>query len=215
MDLADIIGAEGVHEIQQLGEIRFHALGDSGHGNAHDAERVADDMAGATSPEPTGSSRAAAPPWRRYLWRTSSITMASASTRRIGTILARSLPFPETMTGSPVTAGRTPGAFLDNFCANTVAVAPQASASGIYRQTMTQPGILVAGGAFRPCRRLYSNRIENPGISAPRLARWIQANSIGWLKACMIRGMADKKALMWRRTTRRTARAAQRKPANG
>ena len=45
IDLATIIGTDGVQEIEQLGEIRFHAVGDSGSGHADDAEKVADDMA--------------------------------------------------------------------------------------------------------------------------------------------------------------------------
>src|SRR5579862_4379160 len=45
MNLSDIIGADGVNQIQKLGEIRFHTLGDSGVGHAEDAEKVADDMA--------------------------------------------------------------------------------------------------------------------------------------------------------------------------
>ncbi len=45
MDLSDIIGSDGVNEIQTLGEIRFHALGDSGVGHADEAEKVAEDMA--------------------------------------------------------------------------------------------------------------------------------------------------------------------------
>src|SRR5690242_8078596 len=42
--LADIIGADGVREIEQLGEIRFHAVGDTGVGHADEAEKVSNDM---------------------------------------------------------------------------------------------------------------------------------------------------------------------------
>jgi hypothetical protein len=45
MDLAEIIGSDGVKEIAQLGEIRFHALGDTGVGHAQEAEQVSEDMA--------------------------------------------------------------------------------------------------------------------------------------------------------------------------
>jgi len=45
MDLTEIIGAAGVTEIEGVGEIRFHALGDSGVGMAHEAELVSDEMA--------------------------------------------------------------------------------------------------------------------------------------------------------------------------
>ena len=45
IDLADIIGASAVTAIQNIGEIRFHALGDSGVGHADEAEAVANEMA--------------------------------------------------------------------------------------------------------------------------------------------------------------------------
>src|ERR1035441_2668939 len=45
MDLAEVIGAAGVTEIEGVAEIRFHALGDSGVGMAHEAEQVSDEMA--------------------------------------------------------------------------------------------------------------------------------------------------------------------------
>src|SRR6478672_9415006 len=51
VDLAHVIGATGVKEIENLGELRFHALGDSGHGNAEDAQKVAEDMAIDFKPE--------------------------------------------------------------------------------------------------------------------------------------------------------------------
>ena len=45
IELADIIGKDGVQEITQLGEMRFHALGDSGVSHAVEAEQIAEDMA--------------------------------------------------------------------------------------------------------------------------------------------------------------------------
>jgi hypothetical protein len=45
MDLSEVIGADGVKEIQDLGEICFHALCDTGVGTAHEAQLVADEMA--------------------------------------------------------------------------------------------------------------------------------------------------------------------------
>jgi hypothetical protein len=45
INLETIIGTDAVSEIEQLGEIRFHTLGDSGVGHADEAEQVADDMA--------------------------------------------------------------------------------------------------------------------------------------------------------------------------
>jgi len=46
MKLADIVGKQGSDEIKALGEIRFHALGDSGVNHAEQAENVAEEMAG-------------------------------------------------------------------------------------------------------------------------------------------------------------------------
>src|SRR5437870_1710109 len=45
MDLSAMIGSDGVDEIQKLGEIRFHTLGDSGDNPAEDAEKIAEEMA--------------------------------------------------------------------------------------------------------------------------------------------------------------------------
>ena len=45
MDLSEVIGAAGVKEIEDLGEIRFHALGDSGVGQAHESQLVSDELA--------------------------------------------------------------------------------------------------------------------------------------------------------------------------
>ena len=45
IDLSEIIGSDGVDEIEKLGEIRFHSLGDSGVNHAEEAEKVAEDMA--------------------------------------------------------------------------------------------------------------------------------------------------------------------------
>jgi hypothetical protein len=45
MTLDALIGADGAKEIDQVGEIRFHALGDTGLGSAQEAENVAGEMA--------------------------------------------------------------------------------------------------------------------------------------------------------------------------
>src|SRR5438105_4087520 len=43
MNLADLIGTQGTKEITDIGEIRFHALGDSGYGHANEAENIAEE----------------------------------------------------------------------------------------------------------------------------------------------------------------------------
>ena len=54
MALADVIGNAGVAEIEAVGEIRFHALGDSGVGNAQEAEQVSEEMVGDYTPTGVG-----------------------------------------------------------------------------------------------------------------------------------------------------------------
>src|SRR5262249_32273290 len=55
--------------------------------------------------------------------------------------------------------------FRANFCAKTAAVPQQASNSGIYRETMTQPGVYwMLDAPFVRIIGLYSNCLENPGF---------------------------------------------------
>src|SRR5204862_2469767 len=54
--------------------------------------------------------------------------------------------------------------FLANFCAKKAVVPPQASGSGIYRETMIQPGVYwLLDAPFVQIIGLYSNLLENPG----------------------------------------------------
>jgi len=46
MQLSDIIGSDGVNEIRNLGELRFHGLGDTGVNHADMAEQISEQMAG-------------------------------------------------------------------------------------------------------------------------------------------------------------------------
>src|SRR5262249_62268917 len=55
-------------------------------------------------------------------------------------------------------------AFQANFCAAKATVPPQASGSGIFRETMTQPGVYwLLDAPFVRIIGLYSNLLENPG----------------------------------------------------
>jgi transposase IS116/IS110/IS902 family protein len=54
LTLDDVIGADGTKEIVQTGELRFHALGDSGVGQAQEAESVSDEMATDYNPSKRG-----------------------------------------------------------------------------------------------------------------------------------------------------------------
>src|ERR1700682_265258 len=144
MTLDELIGADGVKEIDQAGEIRFHALGDSGVGQAQEAENVADEMAtdykaGAGGLNPAflfhlgdviyGPDKAAHyadrfyRPYRHYP----------------GKIVA----IPGNHDGEGRSAANNPSlsSFRANFCAPAAAVPPAASGIGIFRETMTQPGV--------------------------------------------------------------------------
>jgi len=55
-------------------------------------------------------------------------------------------------------------AFLSNFCAPTAKLAPQASAAGVFRETVTQPGVYwMLDAPFADIIGLYSNIAEGPG----------------------------------------------------
>src|SRR4051812_9592776 len=54
MTLAHVIGPTGAQEIQTAGELRFHALGDSGVNHATEAELIAEQMGKAFDPNAAG-----------------------------------------------------------------------------------------------------------------------------------------------------------------
>jgi hypothetical protein len=199
VDLTDIVGAEGVREIEQLGEIRFHALGDTGVNHAVEAEHVADDMttdykpgAGALNPAflfhlgdivygPDKDSHYADRfyrPYRRYP----------------GKIIA----IPGNHDGESKSPADSPSlkAFIANFCADTPAVPPQASGSGIFRETMTLPGAYwLLDAPFVRIIGLYSNRVENPGFLEGDGGN--DTSQLDWLeKTLKSIARKDKKALV-------------------
>ena len=169
IDLAGVIGAQGVAEIAQLGAIRFHALGDSGSGNAEPAEDVAKDMAadfaagaGALNPafllhlgdvmyNPNKEAHYLDRfyrPYRKYL----------------GKILAIAGNHDGETTTSPADSPSLQ-AFKANFCADVAAVPKPAADAGIYRKTMTQPGVYwMLDAPFVRIIGLYSNRLEDFGF---------------------------------------------------
>jgi hypothetical protein len=168
MQLADIIGQEGVQEIEQLGEIRFHSLGDSGVGHAEDAEKVAEDMAtdfkvdaGALNPA--------------FLLHLGDVIYGPDKDNHYGERFYRPywhypgkiIAIPGNHDGEAKAKADEPSlkAFQANFCTKTAQVPSQASGSGIYRETMTLPGVYwLLDAPFVRIVGLYSNRLENPGF---------------------------------------------------
>jgi hypothetical protein len=168
IDLTDIIGAHGVSEVQSLGEIRFHALGDSGVNHAEQAEQVAEDMAtdfkaGAGALNPS------------FLFHLGDVIYGPGKQEHYGERFYRPyrhypgkiLAIPGNHDGESKSAADNPSlnAFIANFCAKTATVPQQAANTGIYRETMTQPGVYwMLDAPFVRIIGLYSNRLENPGF---------------------------------------------------
>jgi 3',5'-cyclic AMP phosphodiesterase CpdA len=83
-------------------------------------------------------------------------------------------------------------AFQANFCARTAAVPVQASGSGIYRETMTQPGVYwMLDAPFVQIIGLYSNCLENPGFLEGDGGN--DSSQLDWLKKTL-RSISSKKS---------------------
>jgi len=144
IELSKIIGDDAVAEIERIGEIRFHALGDSGVGHADDAEEVANEMAtdfkaGADALNPA------------FLFHLGDVVYGTGKDDHYGERFYRPyqkypgkiLAIPGNHDGEEKSAADHPSlkAFRANFCTTAPTVPGQASGSGIFRETMTLPGI--------------------------------------------------------------------------
>jgi hypothetical protein len=203
MNLSGAIGTDGVKEIEQLGEIRFHALGDSGTGNAHEAEQVSDEMAtdykaGAGALNPA------------FLFHLGDVIYGNDKANHYGERFyspyrhypGKIIAIPGNHDGEVRSPADDPAlsAFLANFCAAHPAVAPQAAATGIYRQTMNQPGVYwMLDAPFLRIIGLYSNSIENPGyLEGKSKDGKLDSSQLTWLRDTLsgIAKNKDKKALV-------------------
>jgi len=197
MNLADVIGAAGTTEIEQLGEIRFHALGDSGVGEATDAEKIAEEMATDFKPAAGGLNPA-------FLFHLGDVIYGPGKQSHYGDRFYRPyrhypgkiIAIPGNHDGevkSPDDAPSLSG-FLANFCADQAVVPPQASGSGIFRETMTQPGVYwLLEAPFVRVIGLYSNLLENPGFLQGKTAGGAgDLSQLDWLKATLA-GIAKTK----------------------
>jgi Calcineurin-like phosphoesterase len=200
MNLSDIIGADGVNEIQQLGEIRFHTLGDSGVGHAEDAEKVADDMA--TDFKPGAGSLNPA-----FLLHLGDVIYGPGKEDHYGERFYRPyrhypgkiIAIPGNHDGETKSAADKPSlnAFQANFCAKSAGVPAQASGSGIYRETVTQPGVYwMLDAPFVQIVGLYSNCLENPGFLEGDGGK--DSSQLDWLKKTLksISSKKNSKALI-------------------
>ncbi len=167
LNLSDVIGAPGVQEIEDLGEIRFHALGDSGVGNAQEAQQIADEMATDFKAGAGGLNPA-------FLFHLGDVIYGNDKANHYGERFyvpyrhypGKILAIPGNHDGEVKAPADSPSlsAFLANFCTATATVPTQASGSGIYRETMTEPGVYwFLDAPFVQIIGLYSNLLENPG----------------------------------------------------
>ncbi len=202
MDLSEVIGSDGVKEIEDLGEIRFHALGDSGVGQAQEAEQVSDEMATDYKAGAGGLNPA-------FLFHLGDVIYGPDKENHYtdrfyrpyrhypGKILA----IPGNHDGEVRSTTDNPSltAFKTNFCTSKAAVPPQASGVGIYRETMTEPGVYwLLDAPFVRIIGLYSNLLENPGYLQGITKGKADLSQLDWLKATLmtIAKTKDKKALI-------------------
>lgn len=202
MALDDVIGADGQKEIESAGELRFHALGDSGVGSAQEAENVSDEMATDFQPGAGGVNPA-------FLLHLGDVIYGPDKEAHYvdrfyrpyrhypGKIVA----IPGNHDGEEKAAADSPSLkdFLANFCAAKAAVPPQAASSGIYRETMTQPGAYwMLDTPFARILGLYSNRLENPGYLQGITNGKPDTSQVDWLNATLkaVAKAKDGKALI-------------------
>lgn len=169
MELAEIIGSDGVAEIEAEGAIRFHAVGDTGRPDVHNVnqEGVTEQMAADFSPTAGGKNPAfffhlgdviygpnKNDEYRDEFYRAYKDypgKIVAVAGNHDGEVFAQTDPTPLQ-------------AFLDNFCAPTVTVPVIADQVRIFRETMTQPGVYyLLDAPFVDIVALYSNIAEGPG----------------------------------------------------
>jgi hypothetical protein len=202
LDLSEVIGAQGVKEIEDLGEIRFHALGDSGVGNAHEAQQIGDEMATDFKVGAGGLNPA-------FLFHLGDVIYGNDKGNHYGERFyipykhypGKILAIPGNHDGEVKSPADNPSltAYRANFCAATAAVPPQASGSGIYRETMTQPGVYwFLDAPFVQIIGLYSNLLENPGYLEGITAGKGDTSQLDWLGQTLpsIAKAKQKKALV-------------------
>jgi hypothetical protein len=199
MTLDEVVGAPGVAEIEHVGEIRFHALGDSGVGDAHSAEQVSDEMAGDYTPTGGGFNPA-------FLFHLGDVIYGTDKEAHYSDRFFRPYRhYPGKIIGIP---GNHDGevrsrvdatslsAFQNNFCQTATGVPKAASSVGIFRDMPAQPGVYwLLEAPFVRIIGLYSNLLENPGFLQGANN---DAAQVDWLKQTLksIKSSSSKKALL-------------------
>ena len=94
---------------------------------------------------------------------------------------------------APGTATPTLAAFLENFCASTFQIAPQAG--GLTRTAQIQPGVFFTFEApFVRILALYSNTLEDPGVISSQGGAYPELgdSQLDYLRAALARVTAEK-----------------------
>ena len=169
MALTELIGQQGVDEIQASGAIRFHAVGDTGRpgGDASEQGHVADAMKGDYDPAAGGRNPALFIHLGDVIYGHDKEKLyRDEFYRPYMTYPGKIIAIPGNHDGETFAqTDPTPlKAFRDNFCAPTAAVPRIAGDVRIFRETMTQPGVYwLLSAPFVNIIGLYSNIAEGPG----------------------------------------------------
>jgi hypothetical protein len=202
MALAEVIGNAGVAEIEAVGEIRFHALGDSGVGSAQEAEQVSEEMVGDYAPTGGGVNPAFMLHLGDVIYGTDKEAHYSDRFFRPyrhypGKIIA----IPGNHDGEVRSATDKPSlsGFKNNFCLPQPGVPVAASSVGIYREMAAQPGVYwMLDAPFIRIIGLYSNLLENPGYLQGKNNGQGDTSQLDWLDKTLksIKNSKSQKALV-------------------
>jgi hypothetical protein len=170
MDLKDIIGQQGVADIQHAGTIKFHVIGDSGRpgGDSTPQEQVVEAMTGDYDPAAAKGHDPA------LLIHLGDVIYGHDKAKLYRDEFYRPyMKYPGKIVAIPgnhdgeTFKGTDPVSlqeFRNNFCAPKAVVPPIADDVRIFRETMTQPGVYwMLSAPFVNVIGLYSNIAEGPG----------------------------------------------------
>jgi hypothetical protein len=204
MDLADIIGKQSVDQIQASGAIRFHTTGDTGRASGDSTDQ--DDVTEAMISDYQAGHDATNPAFFLHLGDV--IYGARKAELYRDEFYRPYMKYPGKILAIPgnhdgetfkVTDPTPLQAFLDNFCAAQATVPKIASDVGIFRETMTQPGVYwLLQAPFVNIIGLYSNIAEGPGDLGgaggdKKQLTWLQATLTNLKKA---KDAGDNRALV-------------------
>ena len=202
IDLSEVIGAAGVQEIEHVGELRFHALGDSGVGMAHEAEQVSEEMKTDYQPDAGGMNPA-------FLFHLGDVIYGPDKEAHYGDRFygpyrhypGKILGIPGNHDGEVRVPADDPSlsGFQANFCQAAPGVPSAASATGIFREMIAQPGVYwLLEAPFVRVLGLYSNLLENPGYLEGKDNGQPNTSQLDWLNATLasIARLRDNKALV-------------------